>query len=44
MIYAFIGDQYGEDTAERIANASEYVRNTDPKVDPFAKFASYDGN
>lgn len=37
MMYSFIGDQFGEDVAETIAHASEYVRNKDPKVDPFAK-------
>ncbi|KAK8912292.1 Isonitrile hydratase [Metarhizium anisopliae] len=37
MMYAFIADQYGEDTAEEIARLSEYVRNTDPSNDPFAK-------
>lgn len=37
MTYAFIGSQYGEDVADTIAHASEYVRNKDPAVDPFAK-------
>ncbi|KAI1654091.1 class I glutamine amidotransferase-like protein [Daldinia decipiens] len=36
MMYAFVADQYGEDVAQTLANASEYVRNTDPDFDPFA--------
>ncbi|OTA61410.1 class I glutamine amidotransferase-like protein [Hypoxylon sp. EC38] len=36
MMYAFVGDQWGEDVARTLADASEYVRNTDPGVDPFA--------
>ncbi|KAI2780254.1 class I glutamine amidotransferase-like protein [Daldinia loculata] len=36
MMYAFVADQYGEDVAQTLANASEYVRNTDPEFDPFA--------
>ncbi|KAI0385239.1 class I glutamine amidotransferase-like protein [Hypomontagnella monticulosa] len=36
MMYAFVAAQFGEDVAQDIANASEYVRNTDPDVDPFA--------
>ncbi|CAJ2504376.1 Uu.00g117700.m01.CDS01 [Anthostomella pinea] len=36
MMYAFIADQHGERVAADLANASEYVRNTDPSVDPFA--------
>ncbi|KAI1392399.1 class I glutamine amidotransferase-like protein [Hypoxylon trugodes] len=36
MMYAFVGDQYGADTASKLAFASEYVRNTDPDMDPFA--------
>ncbi|KAF4981758.1 hypothetical protein FZEAL_2480 [Fusarium zealandicum] len=41
MIFAFIAEQYGQEIADETANGSEYVRNTDPKVDPFAKFASF---
>ncbi|KAM0559949.1 hypothetical protein ACHAPJ_003901 [Fusarium lateritium] len=36
MIYAFLADQYGQEVADDTANGSEYVRNTDPKSDPFA--------
>ncbi|KAI3327047.1 class I glutamine amidotransferase-like protein [Xylariaceae sp. AK1471] len=36
LIYAFIADQYGEETAKRLADIAEYVRNTDSSVDPFA--------
>ncbi|KAF4967078.1 hypothetical protein FSARC_5370 [Fusarium sarcochroum] len=36
MIYAFIAEQYGQEIADDTANGSEYVRNTDPKEDPFA--------
>ncbi|KAI1408588.1 class I glutamine amidotransferase-like protein [Hypoxylon sp. FL1857] len=36
MMYAFVADQWGEDVAQTLADASEYVRNTDPHVDPFA--------
>ncbi|KAI1140849.1 class I glutamine amidotransferase-like protein [Hypoxylon sp. FL0543] len=36
MMYAFVADQWGEDVARGLADASEYVRNTDPDVDPFA--------
>ncbi|KAK6952031.1 hypothetical protein Daesc_006557 [Daldinia eschscholtzii] len=36
MMYAFVGDQYGEDLANTLADASEYIRNTDPDFDPFA--------
>ncbi|KAI1779302.1 class I glutamine amidotransferase-like protein [Hypoxylon cercidicola] len=36
MMYAFVGDQFGEDVARELADAAEYVRNTDPGVDPFA--------
>ncbi|KAI1074852.1 class I glutamine amidotransferase-like protein [Whalleya microplaca] len=36
MMYAFIADQYGEHTAEDLADIAEYVRNTDPSNDPFA--------
>ncbi|KAI1433239.1 ThiJ/PfpI family protein [Xylaria sp. CBS 124048] len=36
LIFAFIADQYGEETAKRLAETAEYVRNTDPSVDPFA--------
>ncbi|KAF9771037.1 hypothetical protein IL306_011334 [Fusarium sp. DS 682] len=36
MIYAFIAEQYGQEIADDTSNASEYVRNTDSKTDPFA--------
>ncbi|KAF4995486.1 hypothetical protein FGRMN_5107 [Fusarium graminum] len=36
MIYAFIAEQYGQETADDVADASEYVRNTDARSDPFA--------
>ncbi|KAI8966095.1 class I glutamine amidotransferase-like protein [Daldinia sp. FL1419] len=36
MMYAFVADRYGDDVAQMLANASEYVRNTDPDADPFA--------
>ncbi|KAF5661416.1 hypothetical protein FHETE_8478 [Fusarium heterosporum] len=36
MIYAFIAEQYGQEIADDTADASEYVRNTDAKSDPFA--------
>ncbi|KAI2615375.1 class I glutamine amidotransferase-like protein [Hypoxylon sp. NC1633] len=36
MMYAFVADQYGEDVARELADAAEYVRNTDPDADPFA--------
>ncbi|KAI2637734.1 class I glutamine amidotransferase-like protein [Hypomontagnella submonticulosa] len=36
MMYAFVAAQFGEAVAQDVANASEYVRNTDPDVDPFA--------
>ncbi|KAI6083763.1 class I glutamine amidotransferase-like protein [Hypoxylon rubiginosum] len=36
MMYAFVADQFGEDVAQELADAAEYVRNTDPGVDPFA--------
>lgn len=39
MIFAFIAKQYGQDVADDTAIGSEYVRNTDPTVDPFAKYA-----
>lgn len=39
MIYAFIAKQYGKSVADDTAIGSEYVRNTDPTVDPFAKYA-----
>ncbi|KAI1326538.1 class I glutamine amidotransferase-like protein [Xylariaceae sp. FL0255] len=37
MFYAFVADQYGEETAALIAHASEYVRNMDADDDPFAR-------
>ncbi|KAI1424557.1 ThiJ/PfpI family protein [Xylaria sp. FL1777] len=36
LMFAFIGDQFGEDTAKDIAWRTEYVRNLDSSVDPFA--------
>ncbi|KAI5925773.1 class I glutamine amidotransferase-like protein [Camillea tinctor] len=36
MMYAFIENQYGEAVATDLAQAAEYVRNTDPNDDPFA--------
>lgn len=39
MMYAFVERQYGSDAAEDVRRASEYVRNTDPKDDPFAQYA-----
>lgn len=40
MMYAFVADQYGEDVAAELANASEYERKTDPNHDPFAKLSA----
>ncbi|SPO05588.1 related to ThiJ/PfpI family protein [Cephalotrichum gorgonifer] len=39
QIFAFIEAQYGEDVAEALAKQSEYVRNKDPKNDPFKALA-----
>ncbi|KAI1803912.1 class I glutamine amidotransferase-like protein [Daldinia bambusicola] len=36
MMYAFVADRFGDDLAQTLADASEYVRNTDPDWDPFA--------
>ncbi|KAI1351316.1 ThiJ/PfpI family protein [Xylaria sp. FL0043] len=36
LMFAFIADQYGEETATQLANRAEYVRNQDSSVDPFA--------
>ncbi|KAI2463058.1 class I glutamine amidotransferase-like protein [Annulohypoxylon bovei var. microspora] len=36
MMYAFVADRFGEDVARGLADAAEYVRNTDPDNDPFA--------
>jgi hypothetical protein len=36
LMFAFIGDQYGEETAKQLADLAEYVRNTDSTLDPFA--------
>lgn len=36
MMYAFLGEHYGEDVARDLAQAAEYVRNTDSTVDTFA--------
>ena len=36
MTYAFVADQYGEDTADAIAKSSEYERNKDSTRDHFA--------
>ncbi len=40
MTYAFVSDQYGEGLAQEIADRSEYTRQRDPTVDPFAKLAN----
>lgn len=40
MIFAFVEKQYGSDAAEDVRRGSEYVRNTDPKDDPFAQYAA----
>jgi len=37
VMYAFVEEMYGSETAQQIADASEYHRNTDPTHDPFAK-------
>ncbi|KXJ93835.1 class I glutamine amidotransferase-like protein [Microdochium bolleyi] len=37
MIFAFVTDQYGPELAAKIADQSEYTRNTDPENDPFAR-------
>jgi transcriptional regulator GlxA family with amidase domain len=37
VTYAFVSEMYGEETAQLIADRSEYHRNTDASVDPFAK-------
>ncbi|KAI0506162.1 class I glutamine amidotransferase-like protein [Xylaria bambusicola] len=36
LMFAFIKDQYGEETSKRLADKAEYVRNPDSGVDPFA--------
>ncbi|KAI0542736.1 ThiJ/PfpI family protein [Xylaria digitata] len=36
LMFAFIADQYGEETAKQLADIAEYVRNPDSSVDPFA--------
>ncbi|KAI1809426.1 class I glutamine amidotransferase-like protein [Poronia punctata] len=36
LTFAFVADQYGEETSKKLANLAEYVRNTDPNNDPFA--------
>ncbi|KAI0906689.1 ThiJ/PfpI family protein [Ustulina deusta] len=36
LMFAFIADQYGEETAKQLANRAEYVRNLDSTADPFA--------
>ncbi|TGJ82827.1 hypothetical protein E0Z10_g5938 [Xylaria hypoxylon] len=36
LIFAFIADQYGEETAKQLADIAEYVRNPDSSVDSFA--------
>ncbi len=36
IIFAWMAYVYGEETADRIANAMEYERHTDPNWDPFA--------
>jgi transcriptional regulator GlxA family with amidase domain len=37
MIYAWIGEVWGEETASLLADSSEYSRNRDPGNDVFAK-------
>ncbi|MDD7363388.1 MAG: DJ-1/PfpI family protein [Firmicutes bacterium] len=37
MALAFVEDTYGREIAEDIAELIEYVRNDDPKEDPFAR-------
>lgn len=37
MMYTFIADHYGEETADWIAEASEFTRNKDSTDDPFSK-------
>lgn len=39
MTFAFVERQYGRDIADDVTRSSEYVRNKDPKVDPFAAMA-----
>lgn len=39
MIFAFIEHHWGAEQADEIAIWEEYVRNRDPTVDPFAKYA-----
>jgi transcriptional regulator GlxA family with amidase domain len=36
LMFAFIGDQYGEETTKRLADIAEYVRNPSASDDPFA--------
>ncbi|KAI0405949.1 class I glutamine amidotransferase-like protein [Xylaria palmicola] len=36
LMFAFIADQYGEETSKRLADTAEYVRNLDSTADPFA--------
>ncbi|KAI1181124.1 class I glutamine amidotransferase-like protein [Nemania sp. FL0916] len=36
LMFAFIADQFGEETAERLADTAEYVRNVSASDDPFA--------
>ncbi|KAI8950449.1 class I glutamine amidotransferase-like protein [Xylaria longipes] len=36
LMFAFIGDQYGEEVAKQLADQAEYVRNPDSSSDPFA--------
>ncbi|KAI1452119.1 class I glutamine amidotransferase-like protein [Annulohypoxylon moriforme] len=37
MMFAFVAEHYGEEIAAALADDAEYVRNTDPENDPFAK-------
>lgn len=41
MTYAFVSDQFGEDLAQDIADRSEYTRQKDSTVDPFAKLTNH---
>ncbi|TQS32142.1 hypothetical protein Golomagni_07549 [Golovinomyces magnicellulatus] len=37
MFFAFVQDVYGKELADQCALAQEYIRNTDPDNDPFAR-------
>ena len=40
IIFAFIGEVYGEEVAEMMANVLEYERHKDPSWDPYAELYS----